>query len=46
MLGKDFEGDFSVQAAVFGEIDLAHTALAQLFDDLVVGESVADHVSW
>ncbi len=28
MLGKDLEGDLSVQAAVFGEIDFAHAALA------------------
>ncbi len=38
MLGKDLEGDFSVQAGVFSEIDFAHASLAQLFDDLVVGE--------
>jgi len=28
MVGKDLEGALSVQAAVFGEIDFAHAALA------------------
>ncbi len=44
MLGQDLEGDFSVQAAVFREIDFAHAPLAELGDDLVVGEGGADHV--
>jgi hypothetical protein len=42
MLGQDFKGYFPVQAAVFGQIDFAHTPLAQLFDDLVVREGGTD----
>ena len=43
MLGQDLESDFSVQTGVFSEIDFAHAALAQLGEDLVVGEGIADH---
>ncbi len=44
MLGQDLEGYFPVQAAVFSQVDFPLAALAQLFDDLVMGEGVADPV--
>ena len=31
------------QAGILSTIHFAHTSLAYLFDDFVVGESVADH---
>ncbi len=43
MLGKGLEGDFSVQAGVFGEIDFAHTPLADLLENLVMTDGLADH---
>ena len=36
MLGQDLEGYLPVQAAVFGEIDLAHTPLADFLKNLVM----------
>ena len=35
---EEDEGDFSVQAAVFSQVDFSHAALAQLGDDFVMGE--------
>ncbi len=35
---EEDEGDFSVQATVFSQVDLPHATLAQLRDDLVMGE--------
>ena len=42
-LGHELEGDLSAQgAAVLGQINLAHPALTELFEDLVMGDSLAD----
>jgi hypothetical protein len=43
VLREDLEGDFSIQAGVFSEIDFAHAALAYLLQDLVVRKILADH---
>ncbi len=43
MLRQYLEGDFSVQVAVFGEIDFAHAPLADLLKNLVVADGLADH---
>ena len=36
--GKNFERDFAIEAGVFGQINLAHTARAQFGQDAVVRE--------
>lgn len=43
LIGEDLEGDLPVQLGVFGQIDIAHTAGANLLQDIVVGEGLADH---
>jgi hypothetical protein len=40
---KEFEGDEAIEAGVFGLIDDAHAATTQLFNNAVVGNSLADH---
>ncbi len=42
---KDQSGDFTAQVGVLGTIHFSHAALAYLFDDLVMGECFANHVS-
>ena len=39
---QDLEGDLAIEPRVLGQIDLAHPARADLVQDLVVGEGVAD----
>ena len=40
---QDLEGNFAVQAAIFGEIDLSHTSLAYFLKNLVMTNGRADH---
>ncbi len=40
---KELQGYVSAEPGVFGLVDDAHTTAAQLFEDTVVGESLADH---
>jgi len=44
LLRQDLESDVTVQLGVGGPIHLAHTALAELGGDLVMGDSRADHL--
>jgi hypothetical protein len=39
---QEFESDETVQARVFGLVDHAHSAAAQLLDDAVVGDAPAN----
>ena len=41
--GEELDGDLASEAGVFGAIDHTHTALANLVDDSVMGDSLADH---
>jgi len=43
VLRQDLEGDFSVQARVFSEIDFAHSPLADFLKDVVMADGLADH---
>jgi hypothetical protein len=43
LLGQDFEGDVTAEADVFGAINDAHTTAAELIEDAVMGERLADH---
>src|SRR5690242_5602094 len=43
IIGQEFEGDEAVQASVFNLINHTHAAPAELFDDAVVRDSLADH---
>jgi len=43
VLGQYLESDFSVQAAVFSQVDFAHSASSRLFDDFVMADGCADH---
>ena len=43
VVGKKFQRDEAVQARVFGLVDNAHAAAAELFDDAVVRDGLADH---
>jgi len=38
LAGKDLDGDMTVEGRVFGTLDLAHSTLAKLVGDPVVGE--------
>jgi hypothetical protein len=40
---KEFEGNETVQACVLGLVDYSHPAAAQLLDDAVVRDGLADH---
>ena len=42
-LGHDLERDVAIEAAVGGAVDLAHAAFAELLDDGVAADSLADH---
>ena len=41
---QEFEGDKPVQARVFGLVHNAHATTAQLLDDAVVRDGLADHI--
>jgi len=41
-LGQKFQGDETLQAGVFGFVDDAHTSAVDAFDDVVMGNGVAD----
>ena len=41
--GEELEGDPSAEARVLGELNLAHAALAEFLDDLVVGDRLTEH---
>src|SRR5258705_11924091 len=43
IIGKKLQGDEAVKARVLGLVYDAHAASAQLFDDAVVGDGLADH---
>ncbi len=43
LIGKEFQGDEAMEASVFGLVNHAHAATAQLFDDAIVGDGLADH---
>ena len=42
-IGQELEGDEAVQPSVLGLVDDTHAAAAQLLDDAVVGDGLADH---
>ena len=42
-VGQKLEGNETMQAGIFGLVNDAHAAAAQLFDDPVVGDGLADH---
>ena len=44
LLRQELQRDESVEAGVLGPVDDAHAPGAQLFDDAVVGDGLADHV--
>ena len=43
LLGQKLEGDAAAEARVFGLVDHTHSAGAELLDDSIVGDSLADH---
>jgi len=42
--GQNLEGDPPPQARIFGEVDFAHPASADLFDNPVMGYGVLNHL--
>ena len=42
-LGEEFQRDGTSQPRVFGQVDDAHAALTQLFQDVIVRDGLADH---
>ena len=42
-VGQEFEGDEAAEVGVFGLVDDAHAAAAELVDDAVVRDGLADH---
>src|SRR6201999_2271931 len=42
IVGKKFECDEAAEARVFGFVDYAHSATAELFDDAVMRDCLAD----
>ena len=40
-LRENLDGDFVLQSGVLGPVHLSHTAFADLFSDLVVGDGLA-----
>ena len=40
---QEFEGDFSLQLWIFGQIHYSHSTFTDLFKNLVTGDSFADH---
>ena len=45
VVGQELQRDEAVQARVLGLVDHAHAAAAQLLDDAVVRDGLADHGS-
>jgi len=45
LVGQKFEGDEAAEFGVFRLVDDAHTAAAELLDDAVMRDSLADHWS-
>ena len=43
-IGKELEGNKTVEPGVLGLVNHAHAAAPQLFDNPVVGDGLADHV--
>ena len=43
MRGQELQCDDTAQTGVLGLVDHAHAAFAELLDDLVVGDGLADH---
>ncbi len=43
VIGQEFQSDETVQAGVFGLVDHTHAAAAELFDNAVVRDGLADH---
>ena len=43
LFGEEFQRDGTSQPRVFGLVDHAHAALAQLFQDAIVRDGLADH---
>ena len=43
VFGEELQGDEAIEPGVFGFVDDAHAATAQLFDDAVVRDGLADH---
>src|SRR5713101_1012562 len=43
LLGQELEGDEAMQPRILGLVDNTHTASAQLLDDAVVRNGLADH---
>jgi hypothetical protein len=43
LIGQELEGDEAPQFRIFGLVNHAHPAAAQLFDDAVVRNGLADH---
>lgn len=39
---ENFNGDLAVEFFIFGKINLAHSARANLFDDFIMPETFAD----
>ena len=42
-VGQELQGDEAMEASVFGLVDDAHPAAAELFDDAVMRNGLADH---
>ena len=45
LLGQELECHIAVESGVAGLVDETHTAAAEPFDDLVVGNRATDHVA-
>jgi len=45
IVGKELEGNKTSEARIFGFVDHPHTAAAQLLDDAIVRDGLADHCS-
>ena len=43
VVGKKFEGDAAAETGVFGFVDHAHPAAAELSSDAVMGDGLADY---
>ena len=43
VVGQELQGDKAAQAGVLGLVDDAHAAAAELVNDSVVGDGLADH---
>ena len=43
LLGQHLDGDLAHQVGVLGQVHLAHAALAERFEDLVMTKGLANH---